>query len=160
MAELSTSSQGELIIVYNQVREIIAMGNEMRLEAEIQKDILDHLQAHPVVAKTYRTHNQGKRGIGGGGRRKTDVTGLPDISGYLKETGRALYIEVKKTGGKLSYDQWEFLTEANWNGGLAFVARSIPDVEFYINNFKDTGLTQFDRIYEYNKYLEVYAKLW
>jgi hypothetical protein len=52
--------------------------------------------------------------------------GIPDICGIWK--GRALFIEIKTTKGKLSDKQEQKINEINRAGGLAFVARGIDDV--------------------------------
>lgn len=53
--------------------------------------------------------------------------GSPDIIGVFK--GRFLGIEVKSKCGKLRPEQKEFLENIIKNGGIAFVAKSIEDVE-------------------------------
>lgn len=54
--------------------------------------------------------------------------GVADIIGILPE-GRLLAIEVKSQKGRLSPEQKIFLEEINTRGGVAFVARSVSDVE-------------------------------
>ncbi len=54
--------------------------------------------------------------------------GVSDILGVLKD-GRILAIEVKSPKGKVSPHQQVFLDRINENGGLAFVAHSIEEVE-------------------------------
>lgn len=53
--------------------------------------------------------------------------GIADILGCYR--GRMLAIEVKAPKGKTTAEQDEFLAAVNGFGGIAFVARSIADVE-------------------------------
>lgn len=55
-------------------------------------------------------------------------TGISDIVG-LFDNGRIFCIEVKSRKGKTQPNQDLFLSEIKKRGGLAFVARSIEDVE-------------------------------
>lgn len=66
-------------------------------------------------AGTYRTRSYGS------------LKGVSDILGVHR--GRALAIEVKSAKGRLSPEQTEFLRIFTESGGIAFVARSIEDVE-------------------------------
>jgi penicillin-binding protein-related factor A (putative recombinase) len=54
--------------------------------------------------------------------------GVSDILGVLKG-GRLLAIEVKSPKGKVSPSQQKFIESINQAGGLAFVARSVEEVE-------------------------------
>ena len=56
----------------------------------------------------------------------TSIRGISDILGIYK--GKFLAIEVKRPGGKLSYDQSLFLDVVERNGGIAFKAESTDDV--------------------------------
>jgi penicillin-binding protein-related factor A (putative recombinase) len=53
--------------------------------------------------------------------------GVSDIIGIYK--GKFLSIEVKSEKGKLTEDQMKWFSDVKSNGGVAFVARSIEDVE-------------------------------
>lgn len=53
--------------------------------------------------------------------------GVSDILGIYK--GKFLAIEVKSLKGRLSLEQKVFIDEINAEGGIAFMARSIEDVE-------------------------------
>jgi len=57
----------------------------------------------------------------GGRFIKCGFTGCPDIIGQLKD-GRFLAIEVKKSGGKLTKEQNEFITMVNMNHRFGIVA--------------------------------------
>lgn len=54
--------------------------------------------------------------------------GVPDIVGYEKKTGRAIYVEIKVGADKLSDEQRQFLLEAIANGCIAFECKHIDDV--------------------------------
>ena len=66
---------------------------------------------------TYRRDNSIHRAIG-----------APDIIGVLPD-GIFLGIEVKSETGRLSEHQKKFLGDIRFSNGIAFVARSIEDVE-------------------------------
>ncbi|OQA61445.1 MAG: VRR-NUC domain protein [Candidatus Atribacteria bacterium ADurb.Bin276] len=53
--------------------------------------------------------------------------GIPDIIGVLPG-GKALLIEIKRIGGKVSEEQKSFLENAKALGAKAFVARSVEDL--------------------------------
>lgn len=56
------------------------------------------------------------------------IKGTSDILGILPD-GRFLAIEVKSATGRLSEEQKFFIFQINANGGKAFMARTIQDVE-------------------------------
>ncbi len=61
-------------------------------------------------------------------RKFTGMKGVSDILGVLPG-GRLLAIEAKKKGGYPTPEQRAFIEAVNDAGGLAFVARSVDDVE-------------------------------
>jgi|SRR5579872_2540524 len=101
-------------------------------EHQIQQAILQYLKVRGIFA--WRNNTIGvwdsKLGIY---RKNTTIKGVSDILGILP-TGRFLAIEVKRKGGIVSDEQLEFNYTINKNGGLAFVAYSIDDVIFHLNN--------------------------
>ena len=64
------------------------------------------------------------------------VSGIADILGIQRGTGRFIAIEVKTAKGKLSPFQTNFLNWINEAGGIAFVARSVDDVMARMNELK------------------------
>lgn len=58
-------------------------------------------------------------------------TGIADIIGIL-DNGRLFAIEVKSKKGRTRPNQDLFLSEIKKRNGLAFVARSVEDVEFQL----------------------------
>jgi len=74
----------------------------------------------------WKEHSGGIYKPDGTGYIPLGLKGKADILGVYK--GRFLAIEVKRPSGKLSVDQYEFITAINNAGGLAFVATSIDDV--------------------------------
>lgn len=53
--------------------------------------------------------------------------GVSDILGIYQN--KFMAIEVKSSKGKLSIEQRQFIDEVKENGGIAFVARSVEDVQ-------------------------------
>jgi hypothetical protein len=98
-----------------------------RKESDIQRAILDYLHLKGIFA--WRMKNEGTwdpvRKIR---RAGTGTKGLPDIGGILPG-GRALLIEVKSEAGRVSAEQLAFIAKASQANAVAFVARSIQDVE-------------------------------
>ena len=101
------------------------------LEADVQRAILDYLLMHPRVAEVQRI-NSGSVITKHGSRFKGADTGTSDIIGMLKG-GRFIAVEVKRdekaAKNNTSDKQWEFISNVNNNGGLAFVAWSVEMVE-------------------------------
>lgn len=129
----------------------------MKTETEIQKEILEYLKNSDLAAGN-RTANEGRR-VSGAGRVKAGRLGIPDISGHVKSDGRALYVEVKKPGKKLSYDQWIYLTEANLEGCLGCCCRSVDDVVYFLATYKDRMVDNPDYEFEYLDFEADCAKL-
>ncbi len=99
-----------------------------KLEKEIQNEILGWLDK-----KGYFFWRNNSTGLfdpfAGTFRRKGkyQVLGISDILGLIN--GRFVAIEIKSENGKVSFYQQEFIDNINDNGGCAFIARSIEDVE-------------------------------
>jgi penicillin-binding protein-related factor A (putative recombinase) len=109
-------------------------------EKEIQNSILDFLEywliktgkvgffwtnnnvgVYDPAKKSYRIN-----------RSRHHMNGVSDILGILQ--GRFVAIEVKNKIGRLSPEQRQFINKINVSGGLAFMARSIEDVERELQN--------------------------
>ena len=56
------------------------------------------------------------------------IKGVSDLIGILPD-GKFLAIEVKTPTGRVSVEQTAFIQKINSSGGLAFIARSLEDVE-------------------------------
>lgn len=82
---------------------------------EITKRLIKWLNS--AGFKAVRTNN-----IAVPGRRFNGTLGIPDITGFQKVTGRALYIEVKSGSDTLSPEQELFLNEALENNCIALAA--------------------------------------
>lgn len=67
------------------------------------------------------------RGVFRRANSKFQFKGVSDIIGIFR--GRPLFIEVKSKTGRLSEDQKTFLERVGQEGAIAFVARSVEDVE-------------------------------
>lgn len=66
-------------------------------------------------------------GTARGGKMKLAPEGTPDIVGYRKSDGRAVYVEAKTPTGRLSEAQALFLARARDAGCCAGVARSVVE---------------------------------
>lgn len=53
--------------------------------------------------------------------------GFSDLFGYRYSDGKAFFIEVKKSNGKISIEQQRFINAMKKGGALADVARSVED---------------------------------
>jgi hypothetical protein len=96
------------------------------LEQHIQKQILDYVRYRGIPC--YKHQNAGimKRD---GSYIPTHTRGVSDIIGCIPKTGRFLAIEVKRPGNKPTAEQQQFIDTINAAGGLAFVARSVEEVD-------------------------------
>ena len=68
-----------------------------------------------------------KRGIYRKPSNPHRLLGVPDICGIYRSC--PLFIEVKKSTGRLSPEQKVFLEKARSEGAIAFVARNLDDVK-------------------------------
>lgn len=97
-------------------------------EKQIENMILGYLKSKRIMA--WKCKTIGTFDVNLGRFRKASPwyrKGVADILGIYK--GKPLAIEVKSAKGRLSIEQTAFLEEFLREGGLAFVARSIEDVE-------------------------------
>lgn len=94
-------------------------------EGQIKRQILDWLK----IKRIFHWTNQAGKIPG----RKLLKVGIADILGCYN--GRLLAIEVKAENGKLTDEQTKFIYDVKSNGGIAFVARSIEDVEHGLNGY-------------------------
>ena len=122
-------------------------------EYVVQKEILEYLHTPRLKDVCYVWRNQStgvfdpvsntfriNKGLG-------RINGVSDILGVCGTAtlsadgalglGRLLAIEVKSSKGKPTPDQQAFIMHINNRGGLAFIARSVEDVEAV---FKREGL--------------------
>ncbi len=100
-------------------------------ESTIEKQILSWLNWKGIMAwkiKSMGTWDPNR----GQWRRPSRFyrIGVSDILGIYK--GKPLAIEVKSLKGKPTDAQELFLDEFRQNGGIAFIAKSIEDVEFQL----------------------------
>lgn len=99
------------------------------LEKDIQREILQFLKGKPGYY--WRNQSGGvfdpKRGIFLANNSEFSPKGVSDILGICD--GRLIAIEVKNAKGKVSPEQVQFIERITAHGGVAFVARSVQDVE-------------------------------
>lgn len=99
------------------------------LEKQIENLILSYLKSKKILAWQNSSVGIFDAKIGKYRRKNSihRIVGVSDILGIY--AGRFLAIEVKSEKGRLSLPQKEFIDQINAQGGIAFVARSIEDVE-------------------------------
>lgn len=83
-------------------------------EAAITKQIRDYLDVKKIFHVKHWSGPMSHKGI-------------PDIIGVLPG-GKALLIEIKREGGKVSEEQKSFLENARELGAKAFIARCVEDL--------------------------------
>ena len=85
-------------------------------EAEIQKDVFDHLRARGVPGVVFWHVPNDKAS-----RRKAGYrSGVSDVNAVHR--GKFYAMELKKDGGRPTEEQLTFISEINSAGGYAFVA--------------------------------------
>jgi hypothetical protein len=104
----------------------------LALESEIQTSILRYLYARGITF--WRINTTGIYDVAKKKFRPSPTKGVSDILGVLPN-GRFLAIEVKSPKGSVTKDQQVFLDKVNASHGLAFVARSIRDVEVQLDAY-------------------------
>jgi hypothetical protein len=97
-------------------------------ERDVLAAILEYLPYAKAVAWFARM-NAGQWDVDGR-RIRFGFVGCSDIIGQMRD-GRFLAIEVKRLGGNPTEAQVEFLSRVQRANGVAFVARSVADVEHY-----------------------------
>ena len=90
-------------------------------ENRLKKAILDYL--HSLGHEGWNT-NVGRMQ----GHYRTGIPGLPDIQGYHRWTGAAIFIEAKIPPNTLTPDQAVFLFNAQRAGCIAMKAECLSDV--------------------------------
>jgi penicillin-binding protein-related factor A (putative recombinase) len=99
-------------------------------EKQIENSILSWLEMKGIYA--WKTKTVGTFDVRSGKFIRSSRLyrkGVADVIGILPGQGRLFAIEVKSRKGKLQAHQKEFLDKVQSKGGLAFVARSIDEVE-------------------------------
>lgn len=97
--------------------------------------ILTYLNYNGFVA--YRNNNGAVYSV----KRKTFLKnpnhkkGIPDICGYRKRDGKALFIEIKTNKDKMSESQLNFMELAVMGGCVALVAKDFNQFEIDIKYF-------------------------
>lgn len=108
-------------------------------EHEIQKAILEFLQYRPDTFawgnKTQGTYDP-KSGVWR--KNPSALLGVSDILGVYRR--KFLAIEVKSRTGEATENQIRFLENINIAGGIAFIARSIDEVEQRLDE-EDANIT-------------------
>ncbi len=101
----------------------------MTPEGAVLNAVLEYLHVRRIFAWRNNTGAAVARAPNGRNRLiRYGKVGSADILGVLDD-GRFLAIECKAPGGRLTAPQADFIASVNARGGLAFVARSIEDVQ-------------------------------
>lgn len=99
-------------------------------ESEIQRAILDYLEALQVTHWRCSLGGTMVRKRGSLVFRKNTMTGFPDIAGIIPNSdGRLFVIEVKRPSGRLSPEQEKWRDSLSRRGVLYILARSVEDVK-------------------------------
>jgi hypothetical protein len=104
----------------------------LALESEIQTSIIRYLYARGITF--WRINTTGIYDVAKKKFRPSPTKGVSDILGVLPN-GRFLAIEVKSAKGAVTKEQQAFIDKVNASHGLAFVARSIRDVEVRLDEY-------------------------
>lgn len=104
--------------------------SKLQPEAQLRNAMMDWLRLNRLKCWIHDSMGVWSRERNCYLRRKGrhSVRGLPDIHGVLPG-GRFFAIEVKTQTGRVSPEQKQQLAEIAEAGGLAFVARSLKDLE-------------------------------
>ena len=96
--------------------------------------IIEHLNFHGF--KVWRNNNNAVYSVKQKTFRKNPTTllGVPDIIGYRKSDGKAIFVEVKTGPDKLSPHQINFLDEAERSSCLVFIAKTYDQ---FVHDFED-----------------------
>jgi hypothetical protein len=100
-------------------------------EGAVLSAILEYLEIRGVFAWRNNTGAVKVEAQHGARFVRFGKKGSSDILGVLDD-GRFMAIEVKGPKGKATFEQRDFLAEIAKRGGVAFVARSIEDVDKHL----------------------------
>ena len=112
-------------------RPSLALKHSEIPEAQVLKAVLAALLRHPRVHRAWRVNSGAGHLVyrDGSASRflRFGFPGCPDLHGVMKD-GRALFVECKRVGGRLTDDQDKFLCDMRAVGAVAFVAFGVEDV--------------------------------
>ncbi|MGI0024134.1 MAG: VRR-NUC domain-containing protein [Nitrososphaera sp.] len=112
-------------------------------ESDILRACMELLALHPIVHRAWRVNSGAisaayRDKAGDVHKRYVRFNGVPghsDIAGVLCG-GKALFIEVKKPGGKLTVRQKGFLDDMRQSGALAFSASSTEEIQLRLDEYQ------------------------
>jgi hypothetical protein len=104
----------------------------VQLEQSIQSAILALLRAYGIFC--WKNNTAGIYVKARNTYIPSHAPGVADILGVLKD-GRFLAVEVKSEKGRVSPHQQQFINMINQNGGLAFVAHSVEEVQEQLHEY-------------------------
>ena len=95
------------------------MTEEGKLQQKIMVECSKVAALFRVPAGVYKTEH--------GQYVRVAVKGFPDLCGFRRSDGKAVYIEVKTTTGRIRPEQQHFIDVARRAGALAGIARSVEE---------------------------------
>lgn len=107
--------------------------DKMPREADIQRAIADFLSLRGF--RVFRRNVMGIVPMPKGGVVRVGVRGQSDLFGWLRGTGRALEVEVKRPGKSPNPFQRAWLANAKADGVIAFVAHSVEECAERLKEF-------------------------
>jgi hypothetical protein len=109
----------------------------MRKESDIQGEIITMLRLRFGIVAHQNKGTEQPHGRSSARWDKGGSKGVSDLGATIKPHGTALWIEVKKPGGKPTPEQKDFIAHQKKQGALAFVAWSVDDVIKAIEEWKE-----------------------
>lgn len=106
------------------------------LEKHLQTLLLNYLRSKSIFCWTNQTTGifDKTKGIYRKNKSRHFVKGVSDILGVLPD-GKFLAIEVKSKTGRASVEQLRFINTINSQNGIAFIARSIDDINKHLASY-------------------------
>jgi hypothetical protein len=105
---------------------------EIELQRRIQVAVSQYVAIFRIPSGMYYqgkidTLPDGRPHLTGLRPTKVAVEGYPDLSGYRRSDGKAVFIEVKTATGRPSEKQLHFIEQAKQAGCIAGIARSVEE---------------------------------
>lgn len=114
--------------------------SEHALQVQVVSRSLALAERHPEVCMLHAVPNGDFRGWGVGVKLKAEgvIPGVPDICMPVPKGGfHGFYMELKKAGGHVRNDQWEFMEALHAQGYFVRVTNHLPTALEIIANYLD-----------------------
>ena len=109
--------------------------------SELTKMMIDYLTSKGL--EVWRNNNLAVKGRAFIGRK-----GVPDIIGYDRKHGQFVACEIKKLGDRISPDQFSFLVNLGFAGGLSMLCSQKSDESINLEIFNNDGES---KIFKWNE---------